>query len=97
MDILTGEICCKFWLLIKNSFCENTHLEYIEKFDVKGNELKDYITRKSSVNFIFAKIYIKTKNNEEFITKLQKNGFTSFGELFYECEIPHYAMKLINP
>lgn len=65
-------------MLIKNSFCENTHLEYMEKFDVKGDELKDYITRKSSVNFIFAKIYIKTKNNEEFITKLQKSGFTSF-------------------
>ena len=37
----------------KNSFYENTHLEYIEKFDVKGDELKDYITKeKSSVNFI---------------------------------------------
>jgi urease accessory protein len=65
-------------MLMKNSFYENKDLEYIEKFDVSGNELKDYITRKNSENFIFAKMYIKTKNNEDFIIKLQKNNFISF-------------------
>lgn len=65
-------------MLIKNTFYENKNLEYTEKFDVSGDELKDYITRKSSTNFIFAKMYIKTKNNEEFIIKLQKNNFSSF-------------------
>jgi urease accessory protein len=63
-------------LSMKNSFYCDGELEYIEKFDVKGLELKDYIQRKSSENFIFAKIYIKT--NENFIENIQKNGFESF-------------------
>ena len=50
----------------------------MENFDISGDELKDYIIRKSSVNFIFAKFYIKTKNNEEFINIIHKSGFESF-------------------
>ena len=63
---------------IKNRFFGNEKLEYIEKFDILGDELKNYITRKSSENFIFAKFYIKTKNNEEFINIIHKSGFESF-------------------
>ncbi|WP_298754245.1 urease accessory protein UreD [uncultured Arcobacter sp.] len=65
-------------MLIKNSFICDKKLEYIEKFDVCGNELKDYMQRKDSQNFIFAKIYIKTKENENFIKNIQQNGFESF-------------------
>ncbi|MCT7579891.1 urease accessory protein UreD [Aliarcobacter butzleri] len=65
-------------MLIKNSFYCEKSLEYMEKFDVKGNELKDYISRKSSSNFIFAKIYIKTKNNEEFLNRIYLEKFESF-------------------
>ena len=65
-------------MLIKNSFYENKDLEYIEKFDVSGNELKDYITRKSSTNFIFAKMYIKTKHNVHFLNSLHLEKFDSF-------------------
>ena len=65
-------------MMIKNRFFENNSLEYIEKFDILGDELKDYIIRKSSENFIFAKFYIKTKNNEEFINIVHKSGFESF-------------------
>jgi len=57
-------------MLIKNSFYCEKSMEYMEKFDVKGAELKDYINRKSSTNFIFVKIYIKTNNNEEFLNKI---------------------------
>ncbi len=64
-------------MLIKNTFKQENNLEYIEKFDVQGDELKDYINRKDSSNFIFAKIYIKVKNSEEFITKIH-NSFESF-------------------
>ncbi len=65
-------------MMIKNRFyCENS-LEYIEKFEILGNELKDYVNRKNSENFIFAKFYIKTKNNEEFINTIHKSGFESF-------------------
>ncbi|WP_419764319.1 MAG: urease accessory protein UreD [Arcobacter sp.] len=65
-------------MLIKNSFVCDKRVEYIEKFDVAGDELKDYIIRKNSHNFIFAKIYIKTKENENFIKNIQENGFESF-------------------
>ena len=65
-------------MLIKNSFFCEKSMEYMEKFDVKGNELKDYISRKSSSNFIFAKIYIKTKNNEEFLNRIYLEKFESF-------------------
>ncbi|WP_151951788.1 urease accessory protein UreD [Aliarcobacter butzleri] len=65
-------------MLIKNSFYCEKSMEYMEKFDVKGNELKDYISRKSSSNFIFAKIYIKTNNNEEFLNRIYLEKFESF-------------------
>jgi urease accessory protein len=70
-------------MLIKNSFYENKKLEYLEKFDVTGNSLKNYIKRKSSQNQIFAKMYIKTKNNDEFLNLLHSNEFESFT---YSCE-----------
>ena len=65
-------------MMIKNRFYCEKSLEYIEKFEILGNELKDYINRKNSENFIFAKFYIKTKNNEEFINTIHKSGFESF-------------------
>tara|TARA_R110002033_G_scaffold137842_1_gene176934 strand:+ start:16760 stop:17512 length:753 start_codon:yes stop_codon:yes gene_type:complete len=65
-------------MLIKNSFSCESKLEYIEKFDVCGDELKEYIHRKSSETNIFAKIYIKTKENDNLIKNIQKNGFESF-------------------
>lgn len=65
-------------MLIKNRFYEDKILEYIEKFDVCGDELKDYIKRKNCENQIFAKFYIRTKNNEEFLNKLYLENFESF-------------------
>ncbi len=69
-------------MLMKNSFYiksdENKKLEYIEKFDVKGSELKDYIQRKSSQKRLFAKIYIRTHTNDNLLDKLYLEGFESF-------------------
>jgi urease accessory protein len=65
-------------MMIKNRFFENNSLEYIEKFDILGDELKDYIIRKSSENFIFAKFYIKTNHNEKFLNNLDLENFESF-------------------
>ena len=65
-------------ILIKNSFYENKDLEYIEKFDVSGEDLKNYIKRKKTENTIFAKFYIKTLDNEAFIEKLYEKSFESF-------------------
>lgn len=65
-------------MLIKNSFYENKKLEYIEKFDISGDELKDYIFRKSTKNHLFAKIYIKTNHNDYFLDTLHLEEFESF-------------------
>uniref|UniRef100_UPI0040482736 urease accessory protein UreD n=1 Tax=Aliarcobacter sp. TaxID=2321116 RepID=UPI0040482736 len=65
-------------MLIKNAFYFDKKLEYLEKFDVSGDDLKDYISRKSSENFIFAKMYIKAKDNETCLDNIHKNGFESF-------------------
>ncbi|MGB9801889.1 MAG: urease accessory protein UreD [Arcobacter sp.] len=65
-------------VLMKNTFYLNKKLEYIEKFDVIGDELKDYIIRKNSENYIFIKIYIKTKDNNKFLDILKEKAFDSF-------------------
>ena len=65
-------------ILVKNSFYENKKLNYLEPFDLRGFELKDYINRRDATNFIFAKIYIKTLNNEEFLNNLQQQDFEEF-------------------
>lgn len=64
-------------MLMKNSFYENKNLEYQEKFDVSGVQLKDYMKRKKSKQNFFAKLYIKTNNNEEFLNEVYKSGFES--------------------
>jgi urease accessory protein len=63
---------------IKNSFYENNKCEYIEKFDIEGFMLKDYIKRKSSVENLFAKVYIKTLDNESFLEVLREEEFLTF-------------------
>lgn len=65
-------------MLIKNSFYENKTLEYLEKFEIKGDELKNYIDRKSSKNKLFAKIYIKATTNDTFLNTLHQEKFESF-------------------
>ena len=62
----------------KNSFYIDMDIEYLEKFDVQGKELKNYIEDNSSQNELFAKVYIKTMNNGDFLNKLIENDFTSF-------------------
>jgi len=62
----------------KNSFLENKKYEYLEKFDVQGCELKNYIKRKNSSTNLFAKVYMKTLDNENFLDILSKKEFTTF-------------------
>lgn len=65
-------------MLVRNKFYCNEELEYFENFEVQGNELKSYIKRHSSENYIYLKIYIKTKQNGHFLNTLHNNGFDSF-------------------
>lgn len=62
----------------KNSFYCDNELEYLEKYNVVGDGLKKYIEDNQSKNDIFAKIYIKTNNNEYFLNTLHKNLHLSF-------------------
>ncbi|MCP4970589.1 MAG: urease accessory protein UreD [Arcobacter sp.] len=65
-------------MLIRNKFYCKNELEYFENFEVKGSTLKDYIKRHKSHNYIYLKLYIKTKENDHFLNILHKNGFNSF-------------------
>ena len=65
-------------MLVRNKFYIKKELEYFENFEVKGNELKDYIKRHKSENYIYLKIYIKTKKNDDFLKVLHSQGFDSF-------------------
>jgi len=62
----------------KNSFYCEDDLEYLEKYQVGGSFLKNYIVETKSTNDIFAKIYIKTHNNEQFLNSLVENKNQSF-------------------
>ena len=65
-------------MLVRNKFYIKEELEYFENFEVKGDELKNYIKRHENKNYIYLKIYIKTKKNEDFLKKLHNEGFNSF-------------------
>lgn len=65
-------------MLIRNRFYCNKELEYLENFEVLGEDLKNYIKRHKSENYIYLKIYIKTKDNETFLKELHNSGFNSF-------------------
>lgn len=65
-------------MLVRNKFFCNKELEYYENFEVLGKDLKDYIRRHENKNYIYLKLYIKTKDNEEFLKILHKEGFDSF-------------------
>jgi urease accessory protein len=61
----------------KNSFYCNEEIEYLEKYQVKGDSLKEYIKRQNSKNYIFGKVYIKTNDNEKFLDLLYSKGIES--------------------
>ncbi|NVJ53014.1 MAG: urease accessory protein UreD [Campylobacteraceae bacterium] len=65
-------------MFVRNKFYCNKELEYIENFEVLGEDLKEYIKRHESENYIYLKIYIKTNDNEEFLKTLHNKGFNSF-------------------
>ncbi|NQY93407.1 MAG: urease accessory protein UreD [Campylobacteraceae bacterium] len=62
----------------RNKFYINGDLEYFENFEVRGSEIKDYLKRHQTKNSIFAKIYMKTHENDYFLNTLRQEGFESF-------------------
>ncbi|QKF80551.1 urease accessory protein UreD [Halarcobacter ebronensis] len=65
-------------MLIRNKFYCDKNLEYLENFEVVGEDLKNYIKRHKTQNYLFLKLYIKTKNNDNFLNILHKNNYQSF-------------------
>lgn len=65
-------------MLTRNKFYINGDLEYFENFEVSGEDVKDYIKRHEATKTIFAKIYIKANNNDDFLELLHKNNLPSF-------------------
>ncbi len=65
-------------MLVRNKFFCNKELEYLENFEVLGKDLKNYIKRHESENYIYLKLYIKTKDNKAFLKILHENEFDSF-------------------
>ncbi|HFU77276.1 MAG TPA: urease accessory protein UreD [Epsilonproteobacteria bacterium] len=63
---------------VKNSFFLNDTLEYLEKYQVEGDELKSYIARRNSTKRIFSKIYVKTNDNEHFLDTLAETKIHCF-------------------
>ncbi|MDR0579291.1 MAG: urease accessory protein UreD [Campylobacteraceae bacterium] len=73
----------------RNRFSCNKKIEYLEKFKISGFEFKEYLKRHKAQNRLFAKIYIKTKDNEAFGELLLRAGIKSFektqNEAFLMC------------
>jgi len=63
---------------MRNRFIIDLKLEYFENFEVNGNEIKEYFNRHDIEKMIFSKVYIKTKNNDDFLNTLSSKGYTSF-------------------
>ncbi|MDR2099796.1 MAG: urease accessory protein UreD [Campylobacteraceae bacterium] len=63
---------------VRNRFVYGGTLEYLEEFGISGDNLREYLKRHCAEEKLFAKIYIKTKENEEFSKMLLNAGFKSF-------------------
>lgn len=66
------------YLGAKNAFKENKKVDYLEKYILSNDMLHSYLQDTKTSQKIFAKIYIKTKDNEVFLNSLIGEGFTSF-------------------
>ncbi len=65
-------------MLARNKFTIDKELEYYENYDINGKYLKNYFQRHELNDAIFAKIYIKSKDNEYLREALFANNFVSF-------------------
>jgi len=64
-------------LLMRNKFSKEGAVEYLECFDIEGAKLKDYSKRHGREE-IFAKIYVKSNDNEMFASVLSDMGVRAY-------------------
>ncbi|MFV0481464.1 MAG: urease accessory protein UreD [Campylobacteraceae bacterium] len=65
-------------LHVKNKFLHNGILEYLEEYEIGGNEVKKYLEDFSLDKRLFAKVYVKIKNSESFTCKLLHVNVNSY-------------------
>ncbi|WP_458700310.1 urease accessory protein UreD [Sulfurospirillum sp. 1307] len=63
---------------VRNRFIIDEELEYLENFDISGDEIKNYLTRHHRTKLIFSKVYIKTDKNDDFLDILSRYSYESF-------------------
>jgi len=62
----------------RNRFIIEDNLEYLENFTMSGDFLKEYFLRHQSKDYVYAKVYIKSKDNVLLEEKLRAMGFNAF-------------------
>lgn len=79
VDILSKGVEYDFSKIkMKNLFFNDNSLEYRENFSFSNKDLKLYTTRHKTQRRDFAKYYIKTRDNKEFLKALHVKHFKSF-------------------
>ena len=62
----------------KNSFYVDNSIEYLEKYALQGDRLKQYVIDVNSTKNLFVKIYIKLQDNGSFLKKINNLDICSF-------------------
>lgn len=62
----------------RNRFIIEDEMEYLENFSLSGDFLKEYFVRHKNRHYAFAKVYIKSDNNNFLEAILRSLGFNSF-------------------
>ena len=62
----------------RNRFIIEGAMEYLENFSLSGSFLKEYFLRHESKHYVYAKVYIRSKDNNLLEESLRFLGFRSF-------------------
>jgi len=62
----------------KNSFYIENNIEYLEKYSLKGDRLKQYVEDFNAKKNLFTKVYIKLEDNGNFLSKINNLNLYSF-------------------
>jgi urease accessory protein len=64
-------------IAVKNLFTIDGKVEYMERYEISGSWLLDYLNRRGKRDALFAKIYAKTIDNDRFALKLVEAGIAA--------------------
>jgi urease accessory protein len=64
-------------IAVKNLFIIDGRVEYMERYEISGDWLLDYVKRRGKRGALFAKVYAKTIDNDRFAAKLLEAGIAA--------------------